>query len=64
MIIPMSGYYFLTADIVVRLTWFKTYPNEIFNKNDILSCLKLKDIYLSLELEWRDDPDLAILPKD
>ena len=41
---------------MVRLLWIKNYNNEQFDIRNTLHVIRLKDLYLSLNRDWRQDP--------
>ena len=47
---------FISPRVMVRLLWIKNYNNEQFDIRNTLHVIRLKDLYLSLNRDWRQDP--------
>jgi hypothetical protein len=47
---------FISPVVMVRLLWIKKYDNEQFSIDNPLHVIRLKDLYLSLNRDWHQDP--------
>jgi hypothetical protein len=48
----------INTNVFVLLKWIKIYPGSSLDKNDPNDLLKLKNLYIQLNLPWANDPIL------
>jgi hypothetical protein len=56
MIAPMGASATLSDKLFVRITWRQEYPGMIFNPDNLIQRLQIKDMYIRYGLDYTADP--------
>jgi hypothetical protein len=56
MIAPMSATATVSDKVFIRLTWRQEYPGTVFDPDNLLQRLQIKELYLQYGMEYTNDP--------